>query len=163
MRIIRGLALLVALCAAREGWSGELALSPLGGPVRRGALAELRLSGIGEHANPFDPAEVRADGEVVGPSGKKSIVPAFLMTPHKAVRPPDEGRAVKHMRVFFGTSRWRAGERISLLLDDLVLVDTDTGERVVLDDFEGPPKWQAQRADVAVERRRAHGGKQALR
>ena len=153
----------VALLAALAG-AGELTIATPQKAVARGQLAELRVGGLSEYANPFDPSAVALDADVVAPSGRKLVVPGFFTIPHNATPQREEKRLVKHLRVFFGTRNYRKGTRLELLLDDLVLADRDKGERVVLDDFEGELAWENQRADsVALDRERAHGGKQCLR
>lgn len=143
---------------------GELTVRRPGDGLKRGQLAELVVEGVGSHKSPFDPAVVSVDAEVTTPAGKTLVVPAFFMTPHRGIEQKEEPRIVKHLRVFFGTKNYRKGTRPELLLDDLVLVDRDTGERVVLADFEGELTWRNQRVDeMAIERTRAHGGKQCLR
>jgi len=148
-----------------SAWGGELTIATPQKAVARGQLlAELRVGGLPEYANPFDPSAVALDADVVAPSGRKLVVPGFFIVPHDATPQREEQRLVKHLRVFFGTKNYRKGTRLELLLDDLVLVDRDKGERVVLDDFEGELAWESQRADsVALDRERAHGGKQCLR
>jgi len=161
---MRLLWLLAVLCVAAVARGGGPTFKLPGTAVARGQLAELTIDGVGSHENPFDPAVVRLDAEVVAPSGTKRVVPGFFMTPHTATEPPEEKRVVKHMRLFFGTRHWRKGARLELLVDDMTLVDRDTGERVVLDDFEGPLRWKSQRADALdIDTQRAHGGKRCLR
>ncbi|MFP4055685.1 MAG: hypothetical protein ACLF0G_02315 [Candidatus Brocadiia bacterium] len=128
-----------------------------------GQLVELRLKGLPRYSNPFDPQVVRADAEVETPSGKRLTIPAFYMVPYERVRPPDAPRIVTHMRLFVGARRWRKGDRIEFLVDDLVLVDEETGERTVVDDFEGPLRWRAQGIALSRESRQAHGGEHSAR
>ena len=161
---MRTLGIVLVGWAWTQAVAGALSIVPPERPIARGQLVELRIDGLPELRNPFDPSEAAIDAEVVAPSGKTRVAPAFFITPHRGTEQKEEPRIVKHMRLFFGTTHYRKGERLELLLDDLVLVDNDTGERVVLDDFEGELAWENQRADeAAIDRTRAHGGTQCLR
>ena len=155
--------LLMLLASLSVASAGELAVK-LPPAVARGQLAELAVEGLGSNESPFDPTVVKLDADVVTPSGRKLLVPGFFITPHTSTQPPEGKRVAKHMRLFLGTTQWPKGARLELLLDDIVLVDGKTGERVVLDDFERPLRWTNQHSDaVDLDARRAHGGKRCLR
>ena len=155
---------LLALALAAQLEAAEAPrLHPPSERPRRGDLAEFRVDGVPKAANPFDPATVRVDAEVVTPSGRELRVPAFHATPHEPHQPPTPARVVSHARVFLTTQDMRQGEAVAFLLDDLALVDTNTGDRVSVDAFEGALAWQTQQTQVSAETKQVHGGTQALR
>ncbi|NQT51194.1 hypothetical protein HQ576_04055, partial [bacterium] len=155
--------LLAFLLAASLGAAEAPRLHPLTARPRCGGLVEFRVDGVPKAANPFDPAIVRVDAEVVAPSGRELRVPAFYAAPHEPHQPPTPARVVSHARVFLTTQDMRQDNAVAFLLDDLALVDTDTGDRVTVDAFEGALAWQTQQTRVSAETKQVHGGKQALR
>ncbi|MFW6161181.1 MAG: hypothetical protein ACODAJ_00335, partial [Planctomycetota bacterium] len=144
--------------------AGQLAIRAPRKGLAQGRLAELIVEGIGDCANPFDPAVVTLDAEVATPGGRTLGVPGFYRVPQEAKPQERPKRLVKHLRLFFGARHYRKGTRLELLLDDVALVDRDTGERMVVDAFEGPLRWKKQGCDVLrLDGQRAHGGGACLR
>lgn len=130
---------------------------------RVGEVCELGVSAPTSGVNPFDPDAATLDAEVVAPSGRAFRLPGFYMVPHNAVTVLPAKRIAQRMRVFISTHGLRKGHRTEMLLDDLRLVDRDTEEEVVLDDFEEEQPWMRQWAEVGVETERARSGKRCVR
>ena len=155
--------LLVAAYAVSDSSGADLKVRRLAGVPRVGEVTELSVSAPTIGADLFDPDAGALDAEFVAPSGRAFRLPGFYVEPHKAVVVPAAKRIAQRMRVFISTHGLRPGHRIVMLMDDLRLVDRDTGEEVMLDDFEEGQPWVQQRAEVGLEFGRARSGKRSVR
>ena len=154
---------LVGACTLGDAVGASLNVRSLAPSPCVGEVCEFSVSAPTVGASPFDPDAAALDAEFVAPSDRVSRVPGFYLVPHKTVTVPAAKRIAQRMRVFISTHGLRPGHRIVMLMDDLRLVDRDTGEEVVLDDFEDGQPWVRQRAEVGVEHGRARSGKRCVR
>ena len=156
-------ALLGCLLMSAQASAAELRVIELDKAARVGQVCEFRLAGLSPVADPFNPDAAALDAEFTAPSGRRLRLPGFHVVPHGPVTVPPPRRIARRMRIFISTHRVREGHEIELLLDDMQLVDRDTGEAVRLDDFEREQPWKEQRTRVAVHTERPRSGKRALR
>ena len=156
-------AVALALLILGSAAGADLRLAPETGVARVGEVWQCRVDGPQPGPNPYDPAEAVLDAAVTAPSGRKYGIAGFYMQPHgpKTVTPPKQ--VCHHVRVFVSAKDLRKGHELELLLDDMRLVDRDTGDVVLFDDFEGKLRWSAQGTEVSLDASNPHSGKHALR
>jgi len=151
------------LLAAQGVFAQGLDVTWMNPPGRTARICEFKVAAPTQGANPFDPDAAALDAAFVAPSGETFRVAGFYIVPHRETTLPPERRVVRRMRIFFGASQFRPGQKIEMLVDDVRLVDTDNGEEAVIDDFESGQPWQEQGMKVWIDTERAHTGRHSLR
>ncbi|MEW6355319.1 MAG: cellulase family glycosylhydrolase [Planctomycetota bacterium] len=127
--------------------------------------AEFRFDMQARYQNPYDPDEIRVDALVIGPSGQNWVAPAFWFEPYS--RTVEESKLeldqIRLFRFYISASEFGKNQTIRFALDDIELLNSKTGVRRIIDDFEGDIRWQAQQG-VTIEKSddQTHGGKSAL-
>jgi len=152
----------MAALGMQMGASADMKVTRPSAPAQVGRVCEFGVGAPTDVANPFRPDAAALDAEITAPSGKRLSVPGFYIIPHRPVTTPPEKRIARRVRIFFSTHRIREGRQIEMLIDDVRLVDRDTGDEVVLDDFENAEPWQEQGASVWIDTVRSHSGRHAL-
>jgi len=157
---MRAAAIVLALSSAL---AAELSLQPITRQPRQGRLLEVRVEGVPQYPNPYDPAVVALDLEVVAPDGHSVLIPAFHMAPYTPHRHPPRPRRVRNIRIFINAANWPKAHTVEFLLDDITLHDTAHGRSVALDDFERGIRWTTQAATATLDTANPRSGRRALR
>ena len=134
--------------------------------VPRYGHVEIRLLPEEEPANKWLTIEDEAAAHFITPSGRTVSVPAFRTQDFETrlVWRPSRRSSVTGLKVYVYEADWPHASRLTLLLDDVRLVDSQTGAEKVLGRFEADTDgWKPINTDVERVTDNAAEGHGALR
>lgn len=147
-------------CAVLVGRTGPrpriLVGRPAGEAIQQFGSFELAFDLQAAYVCPFDTREIRVMADVMTPSGEEVHVPCFLWQPF-GIKLAERGphlQAVKLLKIYVPRATWPEDRPLRLLIDDVSLTDSLSGDRHVLWPSEAGSRWHgvgavAEAVDVA--------------
>lgn len=152
------------LCAAGTACAQDQVRVEQAGVPQYGAF-EARVSLDKDLPDPWAVTADQLGMQVAAPDGQQFHVAAFRTQDYEVKREDRvaDRKSVRYLKIYVSDADWRGVRDLTVLLDDVRLIDAKTGKATVIGDFEnGAGEWSGAGCPVAVTEGQSASGKHAL-